>query len=409
MIQIKPILSDKYTCDCGGNFTFTELIWQGLHVCTKMVCDQCSNVEINSLPVNQSALETYSFLPESGLIKDISGQKVSENWFSSKLKTISTPLPDEVVMEVEILEVFDEVIILNTLDYVYGHSFLYLLNLQRLIATEKSYGIIVIIQPMLKWLVPEKGVAEIWTVNLGFKELNSYYPDLSEKINNQINRFKKVFLSQGHVIPTNKNIQIENFTGVKPFNFSNEPINPRITFIWREDHGRLWIRNIYLLKGFKILGIGKILIPLHYLRILLFFHLLRNRLGNSYKYTLAGFGKSCKWPQFIEDMRVNSFDEESEKGLCRFYAQSMLVIGIHGSSMLLPSAHAGMTVSMMPSKRWGNYAEDILFNENDIRLAYFQKRIVPLNMSIFDLRDIVIEMITGRNYYIKKFIHSDQL
>ncbi len=77
--------------------------------------------------------------------------------------------------------------------------------------------------------------------------------------------------------------------------------------------------------------------------------------------------------------------------------------------MLLPSAHSGMSVSLMPSKRWGNYAEDILFNEKDVRLACFQKRIVPLNICIFDLRDIVCDMITGREYFIKKFMHSDDL
>jgi len=409
MIQIKPVLSVKDTCECGGKFTFHELIWQGLHVCTKIVCDRCSNIEISSLPVNQSALETYSFLPGPGIVKDVNGAIVPENWFSSKLISIASPISGEVIMEVEIRERFEEVIILNTLDYVYGHSFLYLLNLQRLIESGRSYGIVLIIQPMLKWLVPAHGVAEIWTVHLGFKDFTGYHSDLSDKINNQLKRFKRVFLSQGHVIPTNRNIRIEHFSRIKPYDFSNQPVNPRITFIWREDYGRLWVRNIYLLKGFKKLGIGKILIPVHYLRVYLLFKLLRNKLGNDYRYTIAGLGRSCKWPGFIEDMRVILFNEDSEKELCRLYAESMLVVGIHGSSMLLPSAHAGMSLSLMPSKRWGNYAEDILFNENDIRLAYFQRRIVPLNMSIFDLRDIVIEMVTGRNYFIKKFIHSDEL
>ncbi len=409
MIQIKPLLSNKYPCDCGGSFIFDELLWQGLHVCTKMICDRCSSVEIKSLPVNQSALETYSFMPGSGIIKNINGQIVSENWFSTKLKSIANPISEKVEMEVEIRERFDEIIILNTLDYVYGHSFLYLLNLQRLIESQKTFGIVLIVQPMLKWLVPKDGIAEIWTVNLGFKEFNGYYSDLSEKINTQFSRFKRVFISEGHVIPTNRNIQIERFSGIKPFNFSDQPVNPRITFIWREDYGRLWIRNIYLSKGFKKLGIGKILMPVHYLRVLLFFCLCRLKLGSNYKYTVAGLGKSFNWPGFIKDQRVRSFDEESEKESCRLYAQSMLVIGVHGSSMLLPSAHAGMSISMMPSKRWGNYAEDLLFSEDDIRLAYFQKRIMPLNMSIFDLRDIVAEMVTGRNYFIKKFIHSDEL
>jgi hypothetical protein len=60
----------------------------------------------------------------------------------------------------------------------------------------------------------------------------------------------------------------------------------------------------------------------------------------------------------------------------------------------------------MPSKRWGNFAEDILFSENDLRLAAFQKRIVPLNLCIYDVCDIAIDMIEGRDYFVKKFIHG---
>jgi hypothetical protein len=77
--------------------------------------------------------------------------------------------------------------------------------------------------------------------------------------------------------------------------------------------------------------------------------------------------------------------------------------------MLLPSAHAGMTISLMPSKRWGNFAEDILFMETDVRLAAFMRRIIPLNLCIHDISDIAEDMITGRDYFLKKFIHNDEL
>ena len=117
-------------------------------------------------------------------------------------------------------------LILNTLDFIYGHSFLFLLNLQRIIRIEKDKGIIVIVQPMLKWLIPKNDIAEIWTVKLGFKEFNNYYPDLSVKINSELERFQKVWLSKGHLLPTNENIDIEKFTGVKPYNFLNSPSKP---------------------------------------------------------------------------------------------------------------------------------------------------------------------------------------
>lgn len=409
MIQIKPYISLDYLCNCGGEYSFSELIWQGLHIGEKLICKDCGKVRINSLEVNQSGIEPYVYYPDSKLVCDLKGNVVPDNWFSKKLKSIAAPVTRDVDFKVEILHKYDEVIILNTLDYVYGHSLLYLLNLQRIIESEKELGIIVIVQPMLRWLIPEKNVAEIWTVNLGFSDFNSFYPDLSVRINSELARFDKVMLSKAHVIPTNENINIQTFTGLKPYNFLNEPASPSITFIWREDTDRLWIRNIYLLKGLKKAGLGKLLIPFQYLRVNYLFRLLRMKFKKKFTYSVAGLGDYGNFPSFIRDLRVKRFTEDSEKMLCKTYSESTLVIGIHGSGMILPSAHAGMTISLMPSKRWGNFAEDILFTEQDVRLASFQRRIVPLNLSIFDIRDIVADMVTGRIPFIQKFIHSGDL
>jgi hypothetical protein len=409
MIRLKPYQSGKLICSCGGELIFSGILWQGLHVCEKLTCDKCEKIRINSLPVNQSSVEQYIFFPDSGLISDKEGKVIKDNWYSRKLKSISDPVDQNIEVDIEIIKKHDEVIILNTLDYIYGHSLLFLLNLQRIIKFEKHLGIIVLVQPMLRWLIPSEKVAEIWTVKLGFKDFNNYYPDLSLKINSQLNRFTDVWLSQGHLIPTNENIDISLFTGIKPYNFLLEPIDPVIAFIWREDPDRLWIRNIYLLKGLKKLGLGNILIPFQYLRVLILFKALRKRLGDKFNYVVAGLGTSGKFPSYIKDKRVGQFTPDNEKMLCRVYSESSLVIGIHGSGMLLPSAHAGMVISLMPSKRWGNFAEDIIYTENDVRLAAFQRRIVPLNLCISDLRDIVIEMITGRDGFLKKFQHSEAI
>lgn len=408
MIQIKPYIAVKAQCRCGGDLEFRELLWQGLHVCEKSVCTSCKQTRIASLPVNQSVLEQYSYYPESRKLTGSDGNTAKVNWFSSKLIAITDPIGDPVNIEIEIINKYDEVILVNTLDYIYGHSLLFLLNLQRIIKADKKPGIIVLVQPMLKWLIPRQGVAEIWTVNLGFKEFNNFYARLSERINTELERFTKVWLSKGHPIPSNENIEIERFTGIKPFDFGDTG-SPRITFIWREDPDRLWIRNIFILKIFKKLGLSVILFPIHRYRVSRFMRLMRKKLGTEYRFTVAGLGRSGSMPSFVEDKRILSFNEETERSLCRVYSESILVIGVHGSAMLLPSAHAGMAISMMPSRRWGNYAEDILFREKDVRLASFQRRIIPLNLSNLDVRDIAVDMISGRDYFIKKFVHSDDL
>jgi hypothetical protein len=408
MIQLKPYKLNNSLCECGGLMNFEEILWQGLHVCEKSACQKCKQTRILSLPVNQSILEQYTYYPGQKKIYDSDGHSVKENWFSSKLTAVSKPIDKPVNIEIEIIEKCTEVIVVNTLDYIYGHSLLFLLNLQRIIKAEKKPGIIVLVQPMLKWLVPKKNVAEIWTVHLGFKAFNNFYTSLSERINQELERFDKVWLSSGHPIPTNENILIDRFTGIEHFDFKN-PGSPRITFIWREDPDRLWIRNFYILKGFKKLGLSRILFPVHRYRVSRFLKLLNPKLGSGYRYTIAGLGKSGRMPSFVEDMRILEFNEETEKSLCRVYAESVLVIGVHGSAMLLPSAHAGMAISLMPSRRWGNFAEDILFLEDDIRLASFQRRIIPLNLNIHDVRDIATDMVMGREYFIKKFVHSEEL
>lgn len=409
MIQVKPVEDKLLTCTCGGNFEFIELIWQGMHICEKFVCNKCKNTLLFSVPVNQASIEQYSYDPCKDLLYDESGNLIKGNWFSSRLRSISNPLTKPVNISFEIFEKKDEVIILNTLDYIYGHSFLFLMNLQRILKAKPEQGIIVIIQPMFRWLLPQEGLAEIWTVNLGFRDFYNFHKDLSDKINIELHRFSKVWLSKGHILPTNENIDINLFTGILPYDFRHKPSKPRITFVWREDPDRLWIRNIFIVKVFKKLGFSNILLPFHIFRTKRFISLIRMRMEDGYVFTLAGFGKAGKFNRNVEDKRVVIFDSAAEKLQCRIFSESELVIGVHGSSMILPSLHAGMAISMMPSRRWGNFAEDLCFHETDPRLASFQRRVIPLNLSLSDTCDIVEEMLKGRDSFYKKFVHSDEL
>jgi hypothetical protein len=410
MISIKPFLAQDFSCKCGNSkLVFDTIIWQGVFVCASYFCKKCNSKIVFSLPNNQGILSKFKLHIKNKKVYDYNNEDLIKNWDNEKINSILNPINTDVTFDIEVREKFNDIIILNTLDFIYGHSLLQLLNLQRIIKLNKDIGIVLIVQPMMKWLIPSEGIAEVWTVKLGFSKLYHYYPELSNKINFEINKFKNVYLSAGYVIPTNENIKIENFTKIKPYDFSTPPKEPRVTFIWREDPGRVMVRCIYLVKFFQKIGFKRILLPLQYIKIIILFYLLKKKLGSNYQFTVSGLGSYGKMPSFIHDKRVENFNGNTESELCKLYAESALVFGVHGSSMLLPSAHAGMTISLMPSKRWGNYQEDILLVEEDPRLALFQKRILPLNLSIFDIRDIIIDMICSRNYFVKKFMHLDDL
>lgn len=61
--------------------------------------------------------------------------------------------------------------------------------------------------------------------------------------------------------------------------------------------------------------------------------------------------------------------------------------------MLLPSGHAGMTIDIMPKDRLGNFAQDILYQEKDSRLAAFKYRYLPIEIGVKLLADIASSMI----------------
>ncbi len=413
MIEIKPSpIFFTTKCQCGSDkITFDSIIWQGQHICADLRCEQCGKEFLQNFPVGQSILEPKILDKTQKIVYHVDWTPSQYEWLNNPLLKILTPTESEFSLKIIQKSEYKKILILNCLEFVYGHALLVLLNLQRIIQknNDPNLGIVVIIQPMFEWMLPTEGIAEIWIANLSFKELTYYNPNLNKKIHKELERFEQVYLSKGHLFPTNQPIDISFFSQIRPFDFSNPPCKPRVTFVWRQDPGRLWIRNIYILKIFEKLGFKRILLPFHYLRIIVLFFFLKKSLGDKYQFTVAGFGKSMIFPKFIEDARSEEFNEKTERYLCKIYSESILTIGVHGSSMLLPSAHAGMSVSLMPSKRWGNYAEDVLFHETDVRISAFQRRIVPINISIFDIIDICVNMIQGRLYFLKKFIHSDDL
>jgi hypothetical protein len=52
-------------------------------------------------------------------------------------------------------------------------------------------------------------------------------------------------------------------------------------------------------------------------------------------------------------------------------------MGMHGSNMLLPSAHAGASVVLMPEQKWRNLAQDTLIPELDPRANAVRNIYIP--------------------------------
>jgi hypothetical protein len=94
---------------------------------------------------------------------------------------------------------------------------------------------------------------------------------------------------------------------------------------------------------------------------------------------VTGIGEPGGLPSWISDQRVSEIDETIEKNWCTVYAESDVVIGIHGSNMLLPSALSGSTIELVPADRWINIYQDIIVSDNNVRISMSRIRMLNMN------------------------------
>ncbi|MCH7689051.1 MAG: hypothetical protein IH899_20645, partial [Planctomycetes bacterium] len=276
-----------------------------------------------------------------------------------------------------------------------------LLNAQYYIDCCPDWNLIVLVPEQLKWMVPD-GVAEIWSIPWSFSNGWIWNDWLADTIHQRLSSFENCALSVAIPHPHSREWDIERFTGFKPLVPSHEsilPHGPVVTFIWRDD--RFWAPNAPQNRGLRVLQ-----------RISRQLNLVKNpariqrdrfievakALRQDYpeiNLAVAGLGeRHSGLPVWIRDERTLQVSESIERSWCERYARSHLVIGMHGSNMLLPSAHAGAVLELVATDRWGNFYQDILLHETDSRTLAHRCRFLPDETSPKTVAEVARTMLT---------------
>lgn len=395
MIQIKPTIQFSEPSPYGGNLIPHRVLWQGLHVCVEAQCSSTGTTVIADLPVGHAVTNPCTVALAS---KEIFCSDDVRQWLGKPLlASLLEPAGEDLPMRIERRQQARKVVIINCLDHLYGHALLKLFNSERHLNRNDGIGVIVIIQDFLQWLVPE-GVAEVWSVRLPLSKATRFHPSLDRQIQKECDRFETVYVSRAFSHPAVKDIS--RFTRVQ--RHDDHRRDYRVTFIWRDD--RPWIANPYLILAAKRTGMMSVLLNVQNRRIVKLFDALRKSLPGV-QCTVAGIGSETVFPSWIDDQRVSAVNEQVERHLCTIYAESRLVIGVHGSNMLLPSAHAGMTIDLMPNERWGNFAQDIVFQEHDPRIGSFRYRFFPISTGVSVLAHLIGTQIREFEYFKQQMSH----
>ncbi len=382
MVQLKPLVESNVVClGDGRRIPADALCWQGIHV--GAVCKDCENrLKIfRDLPVGHSAHWAYEADLQSKQMTGPDGVK----WLSQPLfESLLNPSPDEIPVKREIIRSTRDVIILNCLDMMYGHCLLKLLNASRHLEDNPERGLVVLIPSFLRWLVPD-GVAEIWSIPLGLKAMKNFYPAIDRQIDTFCEDYDSIWLSEAFSHPSR--FQISDYTRISPHNFKQE--RDLITFIWRED--RLWLPP-YPAKKLRKAGLQSWAFAWQRRKVVKLFRKIRQHFPKT-RFAVAGLGTACHFPEWIEDHRTDRFDEALEKRTAQLYADSRIVIGVHGSNMLLPSALAGMTLDLIPDDKWNNHPQDTLPRSHDARVGAFLYRFIPSSCSLNSTVSVVVSIL----------------
>ena len=400
MIRLHPIPEGTaYNCPvCHTGLAAKGWYIPGMRNLADLACAGCGREFYGDLFAGQALYTPVLLDKASGTVH----HPFPPFWFAEWLeKSYARRVNSAVGFTVESFRTLKTPVLLNCLDTLYGHGLLKLLNAQHYLEQCPEMELVVLVPHYLRWMVPD-GVAAVWTLDLPVRRGVEWNDWVAQKIRQQFDSLEGAWLSLAFSHPHPDSYKIEKFTRVHPFpieEWNDRLRNPKVTFIYRED--RIWhpqansTSRIGRLKSKFTRRIGWNAVQQRG-RIVAFARRLRQSFAGL-DFAIVGLAQAGGLPQWISDLRTEQISEVMERKWCERYASSHVVIGVHGSNMLLPSAHAGAVVELMPAARWGNMLQDFLFNRGDTRETLFRCRVLPLSTSPADLADSVSSLLMDFN------------
>jgi hypothetical protein len=177
---------------------------------------------------------------------------------------------------------------------------------------------------------------------------------------------------------------IARFTRVAPMSAKTRGAfgPPRLTFSWRDD--RYWSH-----RGRELDGEDAAQHQADLLAQLC--DMIRSELPEL-DVAVTGYGTAGRLPPSIADLRADRRTDAIERGWVERYARSHATMGVYGSNMLLPMAHSGGAVQLVPSDMlWVmNHAIEFLNRRLSVSTALGQIFTIPTSASLSDIAMIAI-------------------
>jgi hypothetical protein len=301
-------------------------------------------------------------------------------------------------------------VLVNCIDPVFGHCLLKLLSSLPLLKQPET-DVIVAVQKQFGWLVP----AEVHTVvevddspGDPLADARAWIDGLDTTLKELLGRYEHVRIAP---IPSQPRVDLDDLARAAP-GFTPEAFwqhnggAPQVTFVLREDPLRLW-------AGRGVLPGGRSLLPQalrerlarrtqnrRYARVV---HLVGAAIPDVH-FVAVGLGRHGRLPAAVRDLRVATTSPRDHLTWCSEFARSRLVIGVHGSNMMLPSALAGAVIDLIPHTKLPNIAQDLIIagpDQTQPKLTLFRYRILPAETSAITVSETAVSILSDTEYFYR--------
>ncbi|MEO8560014.1 MAG: hypothetical protein ABI439_13180 [Rhodospirillales bacterium] len=284
-------------------------------------------------------------------------------------------------------------LIVNCLEYFYGHCLGRLFDVPKVVERHPDRDVIVIVQRSLAWLVAE-GVAELWIVDIPLGLGHAFSPALAAELKRRITQFDECGVDGTGLA---SKTDITKLTRIAPFDWLAEQalVTALVTFIVRED--RCWLYRARRTPAPEMASQQA-----HVMNVLaqgLLHHI------PGVDIAVIGFGQTGRFADAVLDMRVAPGQLPDEIAWTKRYARSHVVLGVHGSGMLLPAAHAAGSIEIVPLDKFINIgnAYDFIGAEypvDSVRHHHF----LPMSVTLTE----VATLIGATLHFVRSAAHARQ-
>ncbi|MEO8558890.1 MAG: hypothetical protein ABI439_07500 [Rhodospirillales bacterium] len=379
MIDLLPLPREEFRCVCSDTkLTGEAFILPGMIPLLRSHCAKCSKRFLCQLRHGWHFGGRLMFDQAERSV--ISADNI--DWYEEEFRRAmaSRGRPAPALEKISRRPLGRDVTIVVALDPTYGHLLQRLFSIDAIDPATRATGMVVIVPRFAAWLVPDDA-AEIWLVDAPLRELNLWNDAVADAVAalaRNVDRLRLAPMRLGGY-----SVDVERYTRVKPFeaNDIGQVIPPRLTISWRED--RCWTYRGQRKPDQEA-------VVEQFTMICTMLDILRDKIADL-DVAVIGYGKKGGFAPWVQDLRIVEHDTARERDWAHRCSQSHLVFGIQGSNMILPSAHAGGSLELMPTGHWKhNMVTWEWTNRLSAQAAMERYLHIPLSSSFSDVISIAL-------------------